>query len=281
MGALHQGHINLIHQAQLENDAVFVSIFVNPTQFGPNEDFNKYPRTLEADVQLISELVERNGFSREDQFVFAPNSAAEMYGNQATTFVSVDSRIDKLDQFVEGGYRPGHFNGVCTVVAKLFGIVQPDRAYFGAKDGLQSIVLRKMTRDLNIPVDITIMDTIREKSDGLAMSSRNRYLSPQDRAQASSVPKSLFNVSEAYKNGERNISVLKKIVSDTLNENGYLRVQYVSVADGNTGLELPENMQLQDNQLVMVSLAAYCGTTRLIDNILLPAQSYPFRSLRI
>jgi pantoate--beta-alanine ligase len=275
MGALHSGHLNLVKQAHMENDSVWVSVFVNPTQFGPNEDFNRYPRDLQGDTELIRKSLSPDAVNKT--FVFAPSSPSEVYLPNASTFVNIEG-IDE-SKFAEGSSRPGHFRGVCTVVAKLFGIIQPTNAYFGAKDGLQAIVLRKMTRELNIPVNVSILETVRE-ADGLALSSRNRYLSEEDRRHASAVPASLFAVEKAYTNStkERNVGKLKKSARDVLDREEYLKVQYVSLADATTGFELDDATTLAEGQVVMVSLAVRCGTTRLIDNILLPSPTYPFRS---
>ncbi|MBX6361190.1 MAG: pantoate--beta-alanine ligase [Acidobacterium ailaaui] len=250
MGALHEGHLSLVRAARAECDVVAVSIFVNPTQFGPNEDYAKYPRTLEQDCGLL----EREGV----HLVFAP-TADEMYPEGASTFVLVEGVSERLD----GASRPGHFRGVATVVSKLFHIVCPHKAYFGQKDAAQVAVLRKMVRDLNFPVQLVVCPTVRE-ADGLAMSSRNRYLSPEERRQALVLSRSLKRVEEMVEQGERAAHRLIAAAREVFAEEPSVRVDYISVVDPDTLKEVSEV-----STGTLVALAAFVGGTRLIDNTIL------------
>ncbi len=250
MGYLHAGHLALVERARGENDRVVVSIFVNPTQFGPQEDFNRYPRDLERDLALLRE-------ARVDA-VFAP-SVAEMYPPGFATYVEVGDVTERL----EGAARPGHFRGVATVVTKLFNIVQPDRAYFGQKDAQQLVVIRKMVADLAIPVEVVAVPTVREP-DGLALSSRNVYLSPEERRAAVALSQSLFAARDRFQAGERDAEALRETVRALVAREPLVRLEYVSVADPET---LEELSTVGDRALV--SLAARVGATRLIDNVLL------------
>ncbi|MBX6341415.1 MAG: pantoate--beta-alanine ligase, partial [Thermomicrobiaceae bacterium] len=250
MGYLHAGHLALVERARGENDRVVVSIFVNPTQFGPQEDFNRYPRDLERDLALLRE-------ARVDA-VFAP-SVAEMYPPGFATYVEVGGVTERL----EGAARPGHFRGVATVVTKLFNIVQPDRAYFGQKDAQQLVVIRKMVADLAIPVEVVAVPTVREP-DGLALSSRNVYLSPEERRAAVALSQGLFAARDRFQAGERDAEALRETVRARVAREPLVRLEYVSVADPET---LEELSTVGDRALV--SLAARVGATRLIDNVLL------------
>lgn len=250
MGALHEGHLSLVRAARAECDVVAVSIFVNPTQFGPNEDYAKYPRTLEQDCGLL----EREGV----HLVFAP-TADEMYPEGASTFVLVEGVSERLD----GASRPGHFRGVATVVSKLFHIVCPHKAYFGQKDAAQVAVLRKMVRDLNFPVQLVVCPTVRE-ADGLAMSSRNRYLSPEERRQALVLSRSLKRVEEMVEQGERAAHRLIAAAREVFAEEPSVKVDYISVVDPDTLKEVSEV-----STGTLVALAAFVGGTRLIDNTIL------------
>ncbi len=250
MGALHAGHLALVRAARAECGAVAVSIFVNPTQFGPNEDFAKYPRTFEQDCTLLS--------AEGTDFVFAP-SPEEMYPSGASTFVEVAEVSDRLD----GASRPGHFRGVATVVAKLFHIVAPDRAYFGQKDAAQVAVLRRMVRDLNFSLELIVCPTVREL-DGLAMSSRNRYLSPAERQQALMLSRALSAIAEAFRAGESSALPLLEIGRATLADEPAVRVDYLAIVDPDTLLPLALAAPG-----ALVAVAAYVGSTRLIDNLLL------------
>ena len=252
MGALHDGHRSLVRAARQRCDIVIVSIFVNPTQFGPNEDFRRYPRTLEQDCQML----EAEGVG----VVFTPTAEA-MYPPGASTFVDVEGVSDRLD----GASRPGHFRGVATVVAKLFHIVQPGLAFFGQKDAAQVAVLRKMVRDLDFPLEIIVCPTVREP-DGLAMSSRNRYLSAVERRQALTLSRSLHAAEIQVTRGEHRASALLQTVRATLQEEPAIRVDYIAAVDPDTLLPI-ENVASG----ALLAVAAYVGTTRLIDNVLLAA----------
>jgi pantoate--beta-alanine ligase len=250
MGALHPGHLSLVERARAENDRVAVSIFVNPTQFAPGGDLSKYPRTLERDLELLEPY--------NVDVVFAP-SESEMYPPGFQTFVSVE----EITKPLEGAMRPGHFRGVATVVTKLFNIVQPDRAYFGQKDAQQVAVIKQMTRDLNLPVEIVVCDTLREQN-GLAMSSRNAYLSPSEREDAAVIHRALSAARAAYARGERDAEELRTIMRQVLAQQPSARVEYISAADPTTLQELD---RIDDG--VLLSMAVRFGTTRLIDNMLL------------
>lgn len=251
MGALHAGHVSLVRAARSQCDRVAVSIFVNPTQFGPNEDFAKYPRTWETDCALL----EREGVD----LLFAP-SPEEMYPKGASTFIEVAGVSDRLD----GASRPGHFRGVATVVAKLFQIVDPDKAYFGQKDAAQVAVLRRMVRDLNFSTGLVVCPTVREP-DGLALSSRNRYLSSEERKQALVLSRALWRVEEQATRGITNPAQLVRSALTALAEEPKIRIDYCKVVDPET---LEDVADLSAGALV--ALAAFVGTTRLIDNVVLP-----------
>ncbi len=253
MGALHAGHMSLVAASQRDCDFTVVSIFVNPTQFGPNEDFSKYPRTFEEDCRKL----EAAGVD----VLFAPE-AAEMYPADASTFVEVSGIGDRLD----GASRPGHFRGVATVVTKLFHIVGPDRAYFGQKDAAQVAVLRAMVRDLNFPLEMVVCPTARE-ADGLALSSRNRYLSAEERETALVLSAALDDASRAAESGEENVSSLQESLMGRLQAAAGVRVDYAAVVDPDTLLPVED---VRGGALVAV--AAWVGPTRLIDNVVLPAR---------
>jgi pantoate--beta-alanine ligase len=254
MGYLHAGHMSLVEMARGQNDIVAVSIFVNPTQFGPNEDLSRYPRDMERDLGMLREA--------GVDWVFAP-SAEEIYPPGYSTYVEVKGVTERL----EGAARPGHFTGVATVVAKLFNIVQPHRAYFGQKDAQQVVVVRRMVADLNFPVEIVVGPTVREP-DGLAMSSRNAYLNPQERQAALVLYRSLNAVKELWDKGERRGSVLREAMGRTLAAEPLARPDYVSVADPLTLEELDDGGEARE---ALASLAVRVGNTRLIDNIVLAA----------
>ena len=249
MGALHEGHLSLVRAAREACDEVTASIFVNPTQFGPNEDLAKYPRSFERD----RELLEREGVGR----LFAP-SVEEMYPAGAVTWVTVEEMSGKLD----GRSRPGHFRGVTTVVAKLFHIVEPDEAFFGQKDGAQVAIIRRMVRDLKLPVQIMVCPIVREP-DGLAMSSRNAYLDPQQRKQALVLHRSLLRVKKLAEAGERDAARLVAAGREEFATEGSVRLDYCEVVNPDT---LDPVQDVANGALVAV--AAYVGGTRLIDNIL-------------
>jgi pantoate--beta-alanine ligase len=250
MGALHEGHLSLVRAAKLQCDAIAVSIFVNPLQFGPTEDFEKYPRTFQADAAMLEEL--------GVDLLFVP-TVAEMYPAGAKTFVEVDDLSSKLD----GGSRPGHFRGVATVVCKLFEIVRPDRAYFGQKDAAQVALLRKMARDLDMDVQIVVCPIVRE-SDGLALSSRNAYLNAQQRKQALVLSRSLQQVKAAAEAGEVDARKLIEVGCKVISSEPGAKLDYFAIVNSDT---LEPVAQIVPGTLVAV--AAWVGTTRLIDNLLL------------
>ncbi len=251
MGALHEGHLSLVRRARAENDHVGVSIFVNPTQFGPNEDLSRYPRDLDRDLSLLAEAGVDLVWTPPPEIVYPP-------GFQ--TFVTVEQVASPL----EGKLRPGHFRGVATVVAKLFNVFRPDRAYFGQKDAQQVAVITRMADDLNFPLEIVACPTVREP-DGLAMSSRNAYLSPDGRKAATVLYRALSAAKTAFDQGERNGDALRAILHSMVAGEPLAQADYVSVADQGTLVELD---RLSDKG-VLLSLAVRIGATRLIDNFLL------------
>jgi len=250
MGALHDGHASLVRASKTQCQATVVSIFVNPLQFAPTEDLDKYPRTMERDSQLLQEL--------GVEVLYAP-TVEEMYPAGATTYVEVAGISDRLD----GGSRPGHFRGVATVVAKLFEIVRPDCAFFGQKDAAQVAVLRRMVRDLDMDVELVVCPIVREK-DGLAMSSRNAYLSPVERKQALILNRSLMRVQHTADTGEREVAKLIETGKSVIGEEPGARLDYFAIVDPDT-LEPVSDL----SRGALVAVAAYVGITRLIDNILL------------
>lgn len=250
MGYLHEGHFALVRQARRENEIVVVSIFVNPLQFGPQEDYERYPRDLERDLTLLQ--------AEEVDAVFAP-SVEEMYPPGFATSVVVTG---PLTERLEGAFRPGHFQGVATVVTRLLNLVQPARAYFGWKDAQQVLVVQRLVADLALPVEIVPVPTVRE-ADGLALSSRNAYLSPQERQVATALSRALFTALERFQAGERKAEVLRLVVRDVL-AHYPIRLDYVSVSD----LSTFEELEWVDRPALLL-LAAWVGATRLIDNVLL------------
>jgi pantoate--beta-alanine ligase len=250
MGALHEGHLSLVRSARAHNQTVAASIFVNPLQFGPNEDFSKYPRAMERDKALLE--------AEKVDLLFAP-SAEEMYPKGAVTEVYVAGLSEKLD----GKSRPGHFKGVTTVVAKLFEIVRPDRAYFGQKDAAQVAVLRKMVQDLNMDVELIVCPIVRER-DGLAMSSRNAYLTAEERKHALVLNRALMRVQAMADRGEKNAAMLREAGKQVIGEEPSARLDYFEIVDANT-LDSVEDI----SKGALVAVAAYVGTTRLIDNLVL------------
>ena len=253
MGALHEGHLSLVRVAKAQSDFVAVSIFVNPLQFGPTEDLARYPRDFERDRDLL----QQEGVD----LIFAP-TVSEMYPTPAITYVNVEGLSERLD----GQSRPGHFRGVTTVVSKLFHIVQPDLGVFGQKDAAQVAIIRRMVRDLNMPVEIVVAPIVREP-DGLAMSSRNAYLDPKQRKQALVLSAALRWVQESFERGERSAAKLIAAGRKFLEQEPDVRLDYFSVVDPQS-LEPVENV-LHDS---LVAVAAYVGTTRLIDNVILRSQ---------
>ncbi len=250
MGYLHEGHLSLVRGARAENSSVVVSIFVNPTQFGPHEDLEKYPRDIERDLALLQK--------EKTDLVFMP-SAAEIYPPHFDSWVEVNGVTERL----EGASRPGHFKGVTTVVAKLFNIVQPTRAYFGQKDAQQAAVIRKMVSDLNMDLKIVILPTVRER-DGLAMSSRNTYLNSEERRAAIVLHRALTLAQQLFSQGERDGEVIRQQMISLIEKEPLADTEYVSVADAETLAELG-----RINSPALVSLAVKIGKTRLIDNYIL------------
>lgn len=250
MGYLHPGHISLVERARLECASVGVSIFVNPTQFGPNEDLDKYPRNLEKDLKLLEAAGADLVWMPTPDIVYPP-------GFQ--TWVAVEGLTSPL----EGAMRPGHFRGVTTVVAKLFNAFQPQKAYFGQKDAQQAAVIRRMTRDLDFPIDVVICPTVREP-DGLAMSSRNAYLGAEERRAATVLFRALGAARAAYDAGERDAEALRRLMKETIEAEPLAKMQYVSCADYDT----LEELQTVEGK-ALLSMAVYLGKTRLIDNFVL------------
>jgi len=250
MGYLHEGHLSLVQRAKEECASVVVSIFVNPTQFGPNEDLAAYPRDMERDLRLLDSL----GVN----LVWTPTPEI-MYPGGYQTWVQVEALAKPL----EGAQRPGHFRGVATVVAKLFNGVQPAKAYFGQKDAQQVAVIRQMTRDLNFPIEIVVCPTVREP-DGLAMSSRNAYLGPEQRQAATVLYRALNAAKDTYEAGERDAEKLRALMRATIAAEPLAKMQYVSCADYDTLEELD-----QVTGKALLSMAVFVGKTRLIDNFVL------------
>jgi pantoate--beta-alanine ligase len=254
MGALHEGHISLIKRSVKNGDFVVVSIFVNPRQFGPKEDFSKYPRPIEADLKICKE--------QSVNVVFDP-TAKEMYSEKTVTWINVE----KLSEPMCGKFRPGHFRGVATVCAKLFNIVCPDFAYFGQKDAQQAVIIKRMVADLNFPLKIVVCPTVRA-SDGLALSSRNQYLSAEERKDATCIYKALKASEEMIRAGIRTsktiISRMRKIINDSAKVTG---IDYISIVDAES---------LQDVRRIkgklLIAAAVRMGKTRLIDNIIVDAR---------
>lgn len=249
MGALHAGHASLIKKARQLADAVVVSVFVNPTQFGPNEDFAKYPRTLKEDLLVCQEM--------GADAVFAPQPK-EMYFDDRSAWVNEEA----LSRFLCGARRIGHFKGVCTVVSKLFNLVQPDFACFGKKDAQQLLILERMVRDLDFPIKVVECPLIREKS-GLALSSRNKYLSPEEKKEALVLSRSLKAAKDAVAKG-KSAAETKKLIAKIIATSPLAKIDYISVCDRET---LEEVKAFKKGQKILVALAVYFGTTRLIDNV--------------
>lgn len=253
MGYLHEGHLELVRRARTENERVVASIYVNPKQFSPTEDLSRYPRDLDRDFHMLA--------GENVDLVFVPSNEV-MYPPDYQTTVSVS----RVTQALEGLRRPTHFDGVTTVVAKLFNIVQPSRAYFGQKDAQQSVVIRQMVRDLNFDLEIVVCPTVRE-SDGLAMSSRNKYLTEDQRKGATVLYKALQSAKSIWDGGTRNSGILRAAMMETLSEELLARVDYISAADPVT-LEEWHGEIPRDSGLLL-SMAVFFGQTRLIDNLLL------------
>ncbi len=249
MGYLHEGHLSLVRQARAENPSVVVSIFVNPTQFGPQDDFRSYPRDTRRDLTLLEPITDA---------VFMP-PADEVYPEKFDSWVEVGGIAGRL----EGSSRPGHFRGVTTVVAKLFNIVQPARAYFGQKDAQQAIIIKKMVADLDMNIEIVTLPTVREP-DGLAMSSRNTYLNPEQRQAATVLYRALSLAQEIWSGGETNAGTIRREMAKLIEKEPMADIDYISIADAGT---LEEMHRLKPP--VLVSMAVKIGKTRLIDNVVL------------
>ncbi len=248
MGFLHKGHISLIEKAKMENDRVVVSIFLNPIQFSPNEDYEKYPKDIKKDVQMCE--------NAKTDMVFCP-TVSEMYQTKNLAYINVNELSNNLC----GAKRQGHFKGVCTVVAKLFNILTPNKAYFGQKDAQQLILIKKMAEDLNFNIEIVACPIVREK-DGLAMSSRNSYLSKEQRQSAIILYKSLEKAKTLLESGQQNADIIIKEITKEINKEPLARIDYVEIVD-QTNLQKVNEINMQ----VIVALAVFIGKVRLIDNI--------------
>ena len=248
MGYFHKGHLSLIRQARRDCDVLIVSIFVNPTQFGVGEDYKTYPRDLSRDCRLAEK--------EKVDYIFAPE-ASEMYAPDYAGFVEVEG----LSRIMCGKNRPAHFRGVTTVVMKLFNLIQPDAAYFGQKDAQQAVIIRKMVSDLNMNLRIRILPIVREE-DGLAMSSRNKYLSAEERKSAAVLYKALLRAQDEIAGGERDATKVSKKMTEMIQSEKLARLDYVAIVD-------PENLNTKPtiDRTVLIAIAAHIGRTRLIDNI--------------
>lgn len=251
MGALHEGHLSLIKEARQMCDIVVVSVFVNPAQFGPTEDFAHYPRDLTKDTALLTDY--------NVNYIFAP-TADEMYPKGYATYVNVDGLSDQL----EGASRPGHFRGVATVVTVLLNTIRPDFAFFGQKDAQQALIIKRLVRDLAFDTEIVVLPTVREDS-GLAMSSRNAYLSNEERETATVINRALRNAKEAYKAGERSPGKLVDQVRKTVEKEPRARIEYVNISNADS----LDRLEKLDDQPALITIAVFIGKTRLIDNITL------------
>jgi len=250
MGYLHQGHLTLMKEAKKDNDIVIVSIFVNPTQFGPTEDYEEYPRNLEGDATLAKEV--------GVDIIFAPE-VEEVYFKGAVTTVRIDGLTDRLC----GASRVGHFDGVCTIVTKLFNIVNPDKAYFGQKDAQQVLVIKRMVADLNIDIEVVTVPIVRE-ADGLAMSSRNKYLNQTEREAALVLYKSLQQAQQLIASEKVDAKLIKEEMIKLINQEPLAKIDYVEIVNQNN---LEEINRVEGK--VLIALAVYIGETRLIDNLML------------
>jgi len=251
MGALHEGHLSLVREARRMCDVVVVSVFVNPTQFGPGEDFEHYPRDLTKDTALLTDY--------NVDYIFAP-PIEEIYPKGFSTYVTVEGLSEQL----EGASRPGHFRGVATVVTILLNTVRPDFAFFGQKDAQQALVLKRMVKDLAFDTEIVLLPIVREDS-GLAISSRNSYLSPDEQTSAAVIHRALVQAKTTFKQGERSASKIGDVIRSTVESEPRARLDYVSITDAET-LEPIERI---DERPTLVAVAAYIGKTRLIDNTIL------------
>jgi pantoate--beta-alanine ligase len=251
MGALHEGHLSLVREARRMCDVVVVSVFVNPAQFGPGEDYERYPRDLTKDTALLTDY--------NVDYIFAP-TVEEMYPRGFSTYVTVDGLSEQL----EGAARPGHFRGVATVVAILLNTVRPDFAFFGQKDAQQALVIKRLIKDLAFDTELVVLPTVREDS-GLAISSRNLYLSQDEQAAAGVIHRALKEAKAAYKDGERSAGKIAEVVRSMIEAEPRARLDYVTVADAET----MERLDKLDDRPILIALAAYLGKTRLIDNMVL------------
>ncbi len=251
MGALHEGHLSLVREARRMCDVVVVSVFVNPTQFGPGEDFERYPRDLTKDTAILTDY--------NVDYIFAP-PVEEIYPKGFTTYVNVSG----LSKLFEGEARPGHFRGVATVVTILFNIVKPDFAFFGQKDAQQAVIIRRLVKDLALDTEVLVMPTVREDS-GLAMSSRNSYLSAEEQQAAAVIHRALVKAKETFKTGERHAAKLADQVRATIEAEPRVRLDYVGITDAET----LERLERLDDRPILIAVAAYVGKIRLIDNIML------------
>ena len=251
MGALHEGHLSLVREARRMCDVVVVSVFVNPTQFAPGEDYEKYPRDLTKDTALLTDY--------NVDYIFAP-TVEEMYPKGFSTYVNVEGLSEQL----EGSSRPGHFRGVVTVVNILLNTIRPDFAFFGQKDAQQALIIRRLVKDLAIDTEIVVLPTVREDS-GLAISSRNLYLSSEEQAAATVIHKALLQAKAAFKDGERSAGKLADLVRSIIENEPRARLDYVSIADAET----LERLDRIDERATLIAVAAYIGKTRLIDNTIL------------
>jgi len=251
MGALHEGHLSLVREARRMCDVVVVSVFVNPAQFGPGEDFAHYPRDLTKDTALLTDY--------NVDYIFAP-PVEEIYPKGFSTYVNVEGLSEQL----EGASRPGHFRGVSTVVTILLNTIRPDFAFFGQKDAQQALVIRRLVKDLAFDTEIVILPIVREDS-GLAISSRNLYLTPDEQKSATVLHKALKQAKQAFKDGERNASRITDLIRQTVESEPRARLDYVTIADAET----LEKLDRVDDRPTLIALAAYVGKTRLIDNTIL------------
>ena len=251
MGALHEGHLSLVKEARQMCDIVVVSVFVNPAQFGPQDDFSRYPRDLTKDTALLTDY--------NVDYIFAP-AVEEIYPKGYATYINVEGLSDQL----EGVSRPGHFRGVATVVTVLLNSIRPDFAFFGQKDAQQALIIKRLVRDLAFETEIVVLPTVREDS-GLALSSRNAYLSSDEREAAKVIHRSLLKAKEAYKAGEHNAGKLVDLVRKTVETEPRARLDYVNISNADS----LEKLEKIDDQPVLITIAVFIGKTRLIDNILM------------
>lgn len=248
MGALHEGHLSLVREARRMCDVVVVSVFVNPAQFGPGEDFERYPRDLTKDTALLTDY--------NVDYIFAP-PVEEIYPKGFSTYVNVGG----LSKLLEGESRPGHFRGVVTVVTILFNIVHPDFTFFGQKDAQQAVIVRRLVKDLALDTEVIVLPTVREDS-GLAMSSRNSYLSPEEQEAATVIHHALAKAKETYKGGEKHAAKLAELMKTMIEAEPRVRLDYVGIVDAET----LEQLDKLDDRPILIAVAAYIGKIRLIDN---------------